>query len=133
MNRVINLLIRRGFLIDEKNGSYYLSDNSDKEDRKYLKYLLDKYSLGYINIGDQVIITNDRDDVINKLMEIFLPVKRGTVGTGTCCQGRSWTYHVAQRRHSDKLPVSWLEANIASYIKALSAIGIYTSGCCDGN
>lgn len=130
---VINLLVRRGFLIDKKNGAFYLSDNSHSMDRAYLSKLLVKYDLGFIANFDQVIITNDSVAAINKLKEIFLPVEMGTVGVGTCSQWRSWTYHVAKRDHADKLPVSWLEANIAAYIKALSASGIYTSGCCDGN
>ena len=94
---------------------------------------LAKYDLGFIADENQVIITNDNEAAINKLKEIFRPVEMGTVGVGTCSQWRSWTYHVAKRDHADKLPVSWLEANIAAYIKALSASGIYTSGCCDGN
>ena len=132
-SHTIDLLTRRGFLIDKEDGCYYLSDNSHKEDVSYLRKILTDYKLGFVDSNDQIIIYGDNAQTANKLKNLFLPVDRGTVGVGTCYQSRKWSYHVAKRLHSTKLPVIWLEANIAAYIKSLSAIGIYTSGCCDGN
>ena len=129
----IDLLLRRGFLIKKANNGYYLSDNSHAEDPKFLSQILNFSRIGYIEKDGLICITGDEEKALAEINKLFLPVKKGTVGVGTCSQDRSWTYHVATRNHAAKLPVSWLESNIAAYIKALSAIGIYTSGCCDGN
>ncbi len=129
--KAIELLSRRGFLIEQKNGIYYLSDNSDPRDVGYLNYLLHNNDLGYVN--KSIIFTAGDKEVSTALSSMFLPVKSGTVGVGSCVQSMSWSYHVAKRRHAYKVPVKWLEANIAAYIKALSACGIFTGGCCDGN
>lgn len=130
--KAMDLLSRRGFLIEQNNGLYYLSDNSDPDDAEFLNTLLCNNALGYVNKSN-IIITADDDDACAVLSSLFLPVKCGTVGVGSYIQNMSWSYHVAKRRHAYKVPVKWLEANIAAYIKALSACGIFTGGCCDGN
>lgn len=130
--KAIDLLSRRGFLIEQDNGLYCLSDNSDPDDAKFLNNLLCANTLGYVN-RKSIIITADDEDACATFSSLFLPVKCGTVGVGSCVQSMSWSYHVAKRWHAYKIPVRWLEANIAAYIKALSACGIFTGGCCDGN
>lgn len=131
--KCIDLLIRRGFLINKENNGYYLNDNSHAEDPIFLNQILKSSKIGYVEKDGLICITGDEEKALTEINKLFLQVKKGTVGVGTCSQNRSWTYHVAKRYHAAKLPVSWLEPNIAAYIKALSAIGIYTSGCCDGN
>ena len=130
--KAMDLLSRRGFLIEQNKDLYYLSDNSDPNDAEYLNSLLRNNALGYVN-KNSIVITADDEDACAALSSLFLPVKRGTVGVGSCIQSMRWSHHVAKRWHAYKIPVKWLEANIAAYIKALSACGIFTGGCCDGN
>lgn len=130
---VIDLLSHRGFLIDYKDGNYYLSDNSASEDWECLNSILRSSKIGYADKDGLISITANEDTIQVELNNLFLPIERGKVGVGSCCVSKSWLYHVAKRKHADKIPVSWLEANIAAYIKALSACGLYTGGCCDGN
>lgn len=128
----IYLLSRRGFLINNNEHGFFLSDNSDSHDREYLEEILSSYEIGFIDQDGYIIIKND-SSVLTALLDLFAPVKQGTVGVGSCICTRSWSYHVRRRFHTPKIPVKWLEANVALYIKALSACGIYTGGCCDGN
>ena len=128
----IDLLIRRGFLIDENEHGYYLSDNSHPSDKEYLEEILESYKIGHIDQNGIIIIEED-SSAAKALLSLFAPVERGSIGVGTSTETRSWSYQVRRRFHSPKIPLNWLEPNIAAYIKTLSACGIYTGGCCDGN
>lgn len=124
----IDLLIRRGFLIEKIEDEIFLSDNAHPDDLRYLSFLLREYGVGYIENNGSIII----NDNSNKLKNIFMPVKKGTVGTES--NNRSYPLVFLKTREcANKIPLCYLEANIAYYIKALSACGIYTGGCCDGN
>ncbi len=131
--KAINLLTRRGFLINQKDDVYYLSDNSNSEDWEFLDRILRSSNIGYADKDGFFNITADEDTAQTELHKLFLPVEKGKVGGERCYVSMSWSYHVAKRTHANKIPVKWLEANIAAYIKALSSCGIYTCGCCDGN
>lgn len=129
MKPIIDLLVKRGFIIEQEDDRYYLSENAASEDVIYLESLLAQYKLGYINECGEIIITASNDEC---LKELFEPTVPGEIGVGTCVQMQPW-HVVARRDCSNKVPVEWLEANVARYVKALSACGIYTGGCCDGN
>ena len=122
------LLIRRGFLLEQHGEDFVLSDNSHDDDSAYLNEILTTYNIGLLD-GNRIIITNDNP---NELQALFNPVPRGSVGVGSNLIYHSWNT-VRNRYYARKIPVRWLESNIAYYIKALSACGIYTGGCCDGN
>ena len=128
----IDLLIRRGFLIEQNEHGYYLSDNSHPNDKEYLEELLESYKIGHFDPAGTIVMEED-SSASKALLSLFAPVEKGTIGVGTSVSARSWSNHVRRRFHSPKIPVSWLEPNIAAYIKALSACGIYTGGSCDGN
>ena len=133
ISQTVEMLKRRGFLIDLIDDAYYLSDNSAPDDLPFLSDLLSDFSLGFVRTdtkGLEIVINPWRNP--KALDALFLPIDRGSIGVGSCNQTQSWN-KVRSRYHSPKIPVAWLEANIARYIKALSACGIYTGGCCDGN
>lgn len=126
----ICLLKRRGFLIEKREDSYILSDNSEKSDFQYLNDLLLKYSIGTVSSQGRIHIEQNAKS--ERLLDMFAVTPRGIVGVGSNNRCHGW-YKVWRHEHADKIPVAWLEANIARYIKALSACGIFTGGCCDGN
>ena len=123
-------LIRRGFLLEVTDEGISLSDNAEKSDNAFLDKLLREYHIGYLDPKGVIILEHPNN--IDTLSRMFDPIERGTIGVGSCNQNRSW-YAVSKRNYAAKIPVLWLEPNIALYIKALSACGIYTGGCCDGN
>ena len=88
----INLLTRRGFLIDSKNDRYYLSDNSDPSDREYLNQILHSSKIGYVDKDGYISITSNEDAAQAELQKLFLPIKKGIVGVGSCCYTTSWSY-----------------------------------------
>ena len=111
----IDLLIRRGFLIDENEHGYYLSDNSHPSDKEYLEEILESYKIGHIDQNGIIIIEED-SSAAKALLSLFAPVERGSIGVGTSTETRSWSYQVRRRFHSPKIPLNWLEPNIAAYI-----------------
>ena len=128
MNKIIELLCYRGFYIEEIESSYVLSDNSEKSDLEMLDSILQSSKTGYVT-NNTIIITEDNPE---KLSYLFAEKSRGVVGVGSNYRIHGW--HVVKKRVcADKIPLNWLEANIARYIRSLSACGIYTGGCCDGN
>lgn len=127
---LVELLKRRGFLIEYKDNRIYLSDNSHQDDWKYLNSILRDRGIGYCTATGMISVLDVQKTAM--LNELFYPTKKGSVGVGSCYQTHPWIY-LKIRDHANKIPVSWLEPNIAYYIKALSACGIYTGGCCDGN
>lgn len=130
VNQCIKLLQQRGFLIEFISDSYFLSDNSHQNDWEYLNTILNNYEIGYCTESGQIFITHVEKAFL--LKELFYPIASRTVGTESGGGDRPWMY-LKTHDHAYKIPVSWLEPNIAYYIKALSACGIHTCGCCDGN
>ena len=128
--RCIELLRQRGFLIESVEGSFFLSDNSDQNDWYFLNKILDNYGVG--SCADSGLISITHKEKAFLLEGMFCPIAQGTVGVESCIRTHPWIY-LKIRDHANKIPVSLLEPNIAYYIKALSACGIYTGGCCDGN
>ena len=130
MNRLIELLQRRGFLIDELEGSYYLSDNASSGDVDYLNKILHENNIGYVDSSRRIHIEHVEN--APSLLSLFRPIPCGRVGGESNNRIHDW-YKIWKRECADKIEVRHLEANVAMYIKALSACGIYTGGCCDGN
>ena len=87
-------------------------------------------NIGFVEMDGHIIISNT--ELWANLLVMFEEINKGSVGTGSNNRVHKW-YKVKKRFCADKIPVSHLEANVARYIKALSACGIYTGGCCDGN
>lgn len=125
----IQLLFRRGFLIDKTDCGYVLSDNSANGDREYLNSILCKYNVGHLD--DHQIIVIDKPQNVDGLYDLFKPVDQG-IGIEECDISNGWP-QFRNRAHGIKVPVQWLEANVALYVKALSAAGFMTDACCDGN
>lgn len=126
--KIIELLRFIGFFIDEENGRFYLNDNSHKDDSDYAQKILSKYEIGTM-INNQIVIENPN---VDSMKELFRECKKGSVGTGENRVTQKW--HIVQKRNcANKIPILWLEVYVARYIRSLSACGIYTCGCCDGN
>lgn len=129
MDKIIDVLLRRGFFIEFRDNQYYLSENSAKEDYDYLKKILSDYQVGQVSSSGRIEITTP---YTQELENLFSPTESGTIGNESINIDQPW-YKVITRDCAEKIPLAWLEPNIARYIKALSACGIYTGGCCDGN
>ena len=127
---IIDLLKRRGFLIEKKDGKWVLSDNSHEDDERYLNEIMSTCGTGRVRDGE---IEIDADSDLIRLKEyMFRPVPSTTMGVDNSYGSiprQYLRYHV----HTRKIPLKFLEANIARYIKALSACGIHTYSCCDDN
>lgn len=146
--KIMRILMARGFLIDYKNGYYFLSDNAAVEDYKYLKKLLEKYNLGTVvgiefrdyvkkyGVVQKVIIPYTAKIIIydeaclSDVMKAFNENKR--IRYAICSQTRRWS-EFCFRSYGEKIPVKYLEPYIAYFVKALSACGVYTNYSCDGN
>jgi len=124
----VKMLKRRGFLLERQGEDIILSDNAHVDDIEFLSEIVNNTYIGYLD-GNRLIITDDKPE---KIWPLFAPISPGSVGVGSCIVTHSWN-KMKTRFCANKIPVRWLEANIAYYIKALSACGIYTGGCCDGN
>lgn len=124
---LINLLKFRGFLIDDGEQGYSLSDNGHVKDAIYLDALLQKYDIGQVD-DNKIIIRNA--DKAEALFNEFKEKERIAVCVGGMDLG--WSYF-RRRTYGKKAAVSWLEPYIARYVKAISACGVMTVGSCDGN
>lgn len=125
----IELLKKRGFLIDERDGEFILSDNSHQDDIKYLHSILNTNDIGYV---DDFGIINIFDGYKADIRKILFSKQNGKIGIESNNRIHPWNI-MHSHKCADKLPTRILEPHIARYIKALSACGIYTGGCCDGN
>ena len=121
------LLKFRGFLLENCEGGVRLSDNSHSDDKDFLlNYISDFGSInkdGIICLHKQVNTTLIENDFIQRI-KISEEV--------THYKYRTWV-HFNRRHHGHKVSVRVLEPFIARYIKAISACGVMTIGCCDGN
>lgn len=143
-DKIIAILIARGFLIEQTEGKYYLSDNAAVEDLKYLQELLDSYRLGFVKnakvrrysdsqnviepYSAEIIINTDAS--IDKAVEAFNSTKQ--IGFEICRQNRPW-HDFFFRNYGLKVPVQYLEPYVSYYVKAVSACGVATNFSCDGN
>lgn len=127
---IIELLKFRGFLIDKIGADYFISDNSHRDDADFLDETLKQNGVGYVADTDgfgRIIISNESSEKLKALFDENEGIMREM-----CFSSMRWT-HFAKRKHGYKVPVRELEAFVARYVKALSAIGIFTSTSCDGN
>ena len=124
---LIELLRSRGFLLEEVEGKYMVSDNSHAKDAEYLDTLLKKYNFGYVLNNEITIFSNIKALLFED--EFRENIK---IGSDPCRVNREWRYFKS-RRHGYKAEVEMLEPYIARYVKAVSACCVLTVGSCDGN
>ncbi len=142
--QIIAILKARGFLIDQDDKGFYLSDNAAFEDLGYLSQGIKEYSLGeisgchfvYSSIGRKVICDKTARISISKSGSIRDAIlffeESGRVGYECCYQAHTWSEFVF-RDHGVKIPVKNLEPYVALYVKAISSCGVLTDFSCDGN
>lgn len=155
--KIATILFARGFLIEQINGKYYLSDNAHAEDAQYLANAVEDYKIGkVVDSGKRIsshrrswdILSSQRsyqyDSLIPQEVELFidsnaiadqaislfegLKLKGGEAGPNTI----SWPRFTREMLGS-KVELAFLEPYIALYVKAVSACGVYTASSCDGN
>ena len=153
---IVEILKARGFLIDSKEGHYFLSSNAEAKDIDYLDERLKKYNLGKIvNKGklaessrrnwdiygsdsivvcypeeEAVEVVVSKDASIHDAINLFNDMPRNGSEAGPC--KKSW-YQYSTEVLPYKVPVCFLEAYVALYVKAISACGVETCYSCDGN
>lgn len=117
------LLKARGFLLEDKG--LILSDNSHKDDARYLNQLLTKENLGEVKGNEIIIFQNANVEKIFYINNfIGFEVSRG--------YAKSW-YTFASDDFAPKIPLGILEPFVGRYVKAISACGVRTFLSCDGN
>lgn len=127
----IEILRARGFLIDQDENGYFLSDNSylrndlRKNDLDFLNEILLKYNVGEMH--DKYIHINS-DAEIKSMQGIF----EGRYMEDMCFPNTTKNKFIISS-HGRKVPVSILDPFVARYIKAVSACGVDTKSSCDGN
>lgn len=126
--KVIELLLTRGFLIDFVQDKYYLSDNGHKLDSHYLDNLLQKQGIGVVE-NERIIIKNSSRYAF---LENEFEGDNNKIGYEVCPRNYDWSYF-RHRYHGHKVPVQDLEPFIARYVRALSSVGVTMVGSCDGN
>lgn len=154
---IVSVLRARGFLIDELEGRYYISDNATIEDVEFLESGLNSYSLGTIKNDKEYVWSTRRcweagvitginryetlrprkveleirrDATLENAICFFNSVGRNRATAGP--EGHSWDQFVLEALGT-KPNVSLLEAYVALYVKAASSCGVYTCYSCDGN
>lgn len=127
VRKTIKILRSRGYLIDEADGKYYLSDNSHNHDITTLNKFLNENSIGYIS-GSLITIQNIVPlSILDKLYKnIYIGIEEHHNYAHY-----SWDMSF-RRKYGEKVPAVFLEPYIARYVKAISSIGIMTYACCDG-
>ncbi len=142
--KIVALLIARGFFIDYDQNGYYLSDNAAVEDIEYLSYGMRKYSLGSVFDCDYIVHSNGHKVIRNKTARISIDKQAsiknaisffedsGQISYEVCFQDRKWSEFIF-RDYGIKIPVKNLEPYVSLYVKAVSACGVLTNYSCDGN
>lgn len=125
----IEIIKARGFLIDEISDEWIVSDNSHKDDGKYLDKLLRIHKIGRV-VSDKIVIENT--DCSEFILDGFSKADHYRSGCESFCANRGWKYF-KRREHGLKVPVCMLDPFIARYIKAISACCVSTRGSCDGD
>lgn len=151
---IITVFKARGFLMDEQDGKYYLSNNGTIRDVEYLDSALKEFHLGHVtNVGNYVErvwrdpyercdihskiirpcsieIVIDDHATVESAIAFFQSTKR--FGYECCYLKRSWSYY-SFFMFGPKADVRELEPYVAYYVKAISSCGVYTWASCDGN
>lgn len=116
------ILKARGFLLEDDGLT--LSDNSHRDDAKYLNELLAEDNLGEVR-GDKIFISPDAN-----VEKIFY--KNSRIGLETLSLWETWERFIHDS-YAPKVPLRYLEPFVGRYIKAISACGVATCLSCDGN
>lgn len=154
---IVEVLKARGFLIDNYNGEFYLSNNAAMDDLQYLCHGLRNYKIGTVNSKEEYIkkkrrnwdqdtlsrsyeynaicphkiqIIIDECATVQSAVEFFNSIGQNGYEAGP--SEISWA-QFATEEFGPKASVQWLEAYIAFYVKAVSACGVYTYYSSDGN
>lgn len=121
------LLKFRGFLLENCEGGVRLSDNSHSDDKDFLLHYISAFGSmnenGIICLHKQADTSLIENDFIQRIQIPEEVLWR---------PNRTWV-HFNRRQHGHKVSVRVLEPFIARYIKSISACGVMTIGCCDGN
>lgn len=128
-DRAIEYLKARGFLIDNNEGRWLVSDNSHPDDANDLDQILQEYELGEV-AGDEIVITNPEN--AEQLRKLFT----GQKSFQLCMSYDSFRGSIdyfCSRVYGLKVPVMKMDPFVARYIKAISACGLITETSCDGN
>lgn len=130
--RLILVLEARGFLLEQRDGKIFLSDNSylkvagDLADNDFLDQLLRQTGIGQVN---ERIITISGECSTEALVDLFLKHDG--------CEGFGYSFddwaNFQSRQHGQKIPLYLLDPFVARLVKAISSIGIYTHYSCDGH
>lgn len=128
METIICILERRGFLIERIDGKYFLSDNAHIRDAEYLDSLLKEREIGEVKENHEIVISSSDA----KRLDGLFSMESEAIGGEAFGHLLGW-WAVKNRQYSYKCPVKSLEPNVARYVKALNAAGIFTWCSCDGN
>ena len=155
--KILAILLARGFLVEHIDGRYYLSDNADIHDVAYLANAMETFRIGKVvdsgkrikslrqtwNINDPqsiyeydslvsqgVEILFDRNADIRQAVALFGDSQR--IGCEAGANRLGWSQYTREVL-SPKVSVGILEPYVAFYVKAISACGVFTASACDGN
>ena len=132
--QIIRILKARGFLIDEKDGKYYLSDNAAEDDTVYLSEGLEEFSLGRViqichkNISAEIRISHEAS-----LEDAFAFFKQESHISFPIVRYKQPWSKLISHSFGSKVNLRVLEPFVARYVKAVSACGVSTNYSCDGN
>ena len=145
--KIVAILLARGFLIEKTGGRYYLSDNAHAEDARYLAKAIEDYNIGKVvtDSGEHIFERSHQYDSLSphaeeicfasnaqakQAVSLFegLEIHGGEAGANTI----SWQQY-SHKMLGEKVKLVLLEPYIAYYVKAVSACGVYTASSCDGN
>ncbi|KUO78020.1 MAG: hypothetical protein APF81_17505 [Desulfosporosinus sp. BRH_c37] len=130
--RLILVLEARGFLLEQRDGKIFLSDNSylkvagDLADNDFLDQLLRQTGIGQVNERN---ITISGECSTEALVDFFLKHDG--------CEGFGYSFddwaNFQRRQHGQKIPLYLLDPFVSRLVKTISAIGINTHYSCDGH
>lgn len=151
---IVEILMARGFLIEEDNEKYYLSDNAATADIDYLSNGLIQYSIGRVVdekkritkhrrcwdmggsfkyqafVPHSVEILIDENASVDNAIRFFQ--SSGRIGGEAGDRIRSWVEFRTEEMGM-KPSVRELEPYVSFYVKAISACGVIAWESCDGN
>lgn len=137
------ILLKRGFLVELRDGQLRLSDNAMllpvkrgnrhyhgpvESDAEFLAPLLEKRFMARMD-SDYVIHCLVTDYA--RAAEFLFRFKQTGGEAGYEHRIESWRYF--SREHAFKVPVAVLEPFVALLVKGFSAAGVMTYSCCDGH
>ncbi len=132
--QIIKILVARGFLIDEKDGRYFLSDNAHKDDAVYLSEGVEGFSLGkVVPLCQKDVFAEIRISHEASLEGAIAFFKQEThISFPVVTRRQPWG-NLINHYFGSKVKLRVLEPFVARYVKAVSACGVSTNYSCDGN